>query len=204
MGATMKRVRLGAVAVAAVVGTVVVTSTATATTTKPGHTTAQQCTENVRTGQRKCFNTFAEAMNFAAQGRSATPPPVTKSSPKSDSLQADGSGTPANSGLPQATTSSQAATDVIIGTIFSSSRYGGATLTLWGPHPCEDGNGADFSFNLPDNWKNRITSVQPWGNCWIKLDSAPNLSGLLLGTYKENTIYVGDSANNLAQSLEFD
>lgn len=94
--------------------------------------------------------------------------------------------------------------DVIIGRFFDDQNYGGDSLTIWGPHPCKNGNGRDFNVRLSGAWVNRISSLQAWGNCWINLYSGPNFNGDHDGEYKSDTSYVGPLMDNRTQSIGFD
>lgn len=93
--------------------------------------------------------------------------------------------------------------DVIQGTFFDGADYSGNSLTVWGPALCEKDGVVNWQLDLGDDWKNKITSVQPWGNCWIWLYPEPNLTGDRDGPFKENNPNVGSFMDNRTQSIGF-
>ncbi|GAB3294786.1 hypothetical protein [Parasphingorhabdus pacifica] len=95
----------------------------------------------------------------------------------------------------------RAADDVIQATVFSDRDYGGDSLTVYGSGLCEKDGWVDYQLNLGDEWKDRVSSVQPWGKCWIWLYPEPDLGGDRDGPFKENTPYVGDLLNDRTQSI---
>ncbi|MEK8169097.1 hypothetical protein NKH77_02400 [Streptomyces sp. M19] len=80
-----------------------------------------------------------------------------------------------------------AADGVIQGTFFDDTGYGGSSLTVSGPELCKKDGWVNWQYDLDDDWKNRISSVQPWGNCAIWLYPEPNLGGDRDGPFDENT-----------------
>ncbi|MEU8828125.1 hypothetical protein [Streptomyces sp. NPDC048636] len=200
MTARARRGRIAVAAVAGVAGVFCTAGTAPAAVAETSHAAGRHCLANTDNGQLRCFATFAEVMEHATAGRAAAAPdPATaaRSAAFRTKVNADEEDLPA-----PATNRVVQPSDVVIGTFFTQKRYGGASLTLWGSHPCHDDD-EDFYWNLDTKWKNKISSVQPWGNCQIQLHPQPNLGGGVEGPYKENTIDVGASADNKAQSVSF-
>ncbi|MCA1186366.1 MULTISPECIES: hypothetical protein [unclassified Saccharopolyspora] len=91
--------------------------------------------------------------------------------------------------------------EVVQGTLFDEENYGGDSFTIYGSGLCEKDGWVDYQIDLPDDWKDRVTSVQPWGDCWIWLYPEPGLGGDRDGPFKENTAYVGDLMNDRTQSV---
>lgn len=91
--------------------------------------------------------------------------------------------------------------EVVQGTLFDEENYGGDSFTIYGAGMCEKDGKVEYQIDLPDDWKDRVTSVQPWANCWIWLYPEPNLGGDRDGPFKENTAYVGDLINDRTQSV---
>jgi hypothetical protein len=93
--------------------------------------------------------------------------------------------------------------DVIQGTFFDGADYTGDSLTVTGPDLCVKDGVINWQLDLGDDWKNKVSSVQPWGNCWIWLYPEPGLNGDRDGPFKENTGNVGSFMDNRAQSIGF-
>lgn len=93
--------------------------------------------------------------------------------------------------------------DVIQGTFFDDPQYGGSSLTVYGTAPCEKDGWVNYQYDLPDDWKNRISSVQPWANCWLWLYPEPNLGGDRDGPFEENAPDIGAFMNDRTQSIGF-
>ena len=91
--------------------------------------------------------------------------------------------------------------EVVQATLFDGENYGGDSFTIYGAGLCEKDGWVEYQLDLPDDWKNRVTSVQPWANCWIWLYPEPNLGGDRDGPFEENTGYVGDLMNDRTQSV---
>jgi len=132
----------------------------------------------------RCFATFRQAVTFAS-GRQITNAPQTAR----DAI--------ADSGFRKRLASTQTASgEVIAATAFDESNYRGSTLTMVAPHPCTKNGKLDWWYDLSaTGWTNRISSVQPWANCWIWLYPE---SGDRDGPFKTNTPDVGAYINNRA------
>ncbi|MDA2805187.1 hypothetical protein [Nocardiopsis suaedae] len=139
----------------------------------------EHCIANMDTGEQECFATLDAAISAAEEETEPSGP---------------------------TTLSAQAQNDVIQGTFFTERGYGGDSLTIWGEAPCVKDGWVDYEFNLTGDfagWANRISSAQPWADCWIWLYPEPDLGGSRDGPYKENTAYVGDFMNDRTDSIGF-
>ncbi|CAM05980.1 hypothetical protein A8924_7175 [Saccharopolyspora erythraea NRRL 2338] len=102
----------------------------------------------------------------------------------------------------QAVTAARARSgEVIQATLFDNRDYGGASFTVYGESLCKKDGVVNYQLDLPDDWKNRVSSVQPWGNCWIWLYPEPGLGGDRDGPFDENTPHVGDLMDDRTQSI---
>lgn len=183
----MRRNRLTGAALAVTTGLVCTVSTQSAGAdepTGPDEPTARHCVLNATTGKQACFDTFTEAMDRASDGNVTDAPATPRAAVNSSSLRAK-------------------AGDVIQGTFFSDPGFSGDTLTISGPSLCEKDGWVNWQYDLGDDWKNRISSVQPWGNCAIWLYPEPNLGGDRDGPFDENTSDVGQMMNDRTQSIGF-
>lgn len=101
----------------------------------------------------------------------------------------------------EVTQQARARGDVIQATLFTEPDYGGSSFTVYGSGLCEKDGVVNYQINLPDEWKNAVSSVQPWGGCWIWLYPEPDLGGERDGPFKENTADVGEFMNDRTQSV---
>lgn len=108
-----------------------------------------------------------------------------------------------STGTQRATAVEAAAGQVVQGTFFDGPDYTGNSLTITGPELCKKDGWVNWQFDLGDDWKNKISSVQPWGDCWVWLYPEPNLGGDRDGPFKENTGNVGSFMDNRTQSIGF-
>ncbi|MDT0473764.1 hypothetical protein ABZ682_15700 [Streptomyces griseoviridis] len=174
---TTRRTRVAVASGAGVLGFVFLASlmAGTADADTPGD--GSHCAYNVGSKEKECFGTQTEARAFATQ-----------------QIKDNAAG---------AQTGVQQPSDVVIGTLFEHWRYGGRSITLWGSHPCHSDGKADFYFNLPEEWKGRVSSVQGWAECDLVLHSRPYLEGAASAPLKELTPVIDGPFNDLAQSIEF-
>lgn len=149
---------------------------------------ARHCVLDASTGKQACFGTFTEAMDRATDGRVPDAPATPRAAAISSAFRAE---TEAEAG------------DVVQGTFFSDPGFAGDTLTISGPSLCEKDGWVNWQYDLGDDWKNRISSVQPWGNCAIWLYPEPNLGGDRDGPFDENTADIGQMMNDRTQSIGF-
>lgn len=92
---------------------------------------------------------------------------------------------------------------VIQGTVYDGVDYRGDSLTIYGAGLCEKDGVINYQLDLTDDWKNKISSVQPWGNCWLWLYPEPDLNGDRDGPFDENTPNIGSVMDNRTQSIGF-
>lgn len=143
------------------------------------------CVAGLADGGTRCFDTFAEAVEAATGGRVDDAPSSARAAAGDDAFRASLAG------------------EVIQGTFFEHGNYGGASLTIYGPQPCEKDGWVNWQYDLGDWWKDRISSVQPWANCWLWLYPQPNLGGDRDGPFKENTSDIGSFMNDRTESIGF-
>jgi hypothetical protein len=132
----------------------------------------------------QCFGTFREAITFVSGGQITDAPATVRDAA-------------ADQGFRERLASVRtAAGNVITATAFDGSNYGGDSLTMVGARPCVKNDRVDWWYDLgPLGWANRISSVQPWANCWIWLYPE---SGNREGPFKGNTPDVGNYIDNRA------
>jgi hypothetical protein len=188
------RTRLAGATVAFVTG-LLCTPWAQTATAAEGHS-PRHCVADARSGQQRCYGTFTEAVERATDGRVTDAPATPRAAARSGAFRAEVSGVTAKA-------DAGAAGDVIQGTFFDDKGFSGASLTLTGPAPCEKDGWVNYQFDLGDDWKNRVSSVQPWGNCAIWLYPEAGLGGDRDGPFDENTSDVGQMMNDRAQSIGF-
>ncbi|WP_019358953.1 MULTISPECIES: hypothetical protein [Streptomyces] len=155
----------------------------------------RHCTLDLNTGAERCFADFTAAVEHASGGRIDDAPASARAAAhdsgfraRARSLAADGE---------------RQADGVIQGTFFEDVDFGGDSLTITGASLCEKDGWVDYQYDLQDAWKNRISSVQPWGNCWLWLYPEPDLGGDRDGPFKENTADIGSFMNDRTQSIGF-
>ncbi|MEV8434890.1 hypothetical protein [Streptomyces chartreusis] len=91
----------------------------------------------------------------------------------------------------------------MIATIFEDWRYGGDSITLWGSRPCGKERETAFYYNLPEDWKGRVSAVQGWAECEVTLYSRPYLEGVASPRFPDLTPVLDGQWNDYAQSIEF-
>ena len=141
----------------------------------------RHCVLDSETGSQSCFADYQQVISYASHG--------TLSAASDRTLRAEAAAQPDG--------------DVVQGTFFDGPDYTGSSLTITGPELCKKDGWVNWQFDLGDDWKNKITSVQPWGNCWIWLYPEPNLSGDRDGPFKENNGNIGSYMDNRTQSIGF-
>ncbi|MFF8018596.1 hypothetical protein [Streptomyces sp. NPDC007929] len=137
----------------------------------------KHCAVNVGNEEEQCFGTAQEAKEYAEVRI------------KDDALGAQ--------------TGVEQPTDVVIGTLFKNRRYGGESITLWGSRPCGKERETGFYFNLPDDWKGKVSSVQGWAECEVTLYSQPYLGGVASPRFPDLTPALEEQWNDYAESIEF-
>lgn len=197
-----RRARTAAVVVLSLAGAAVATAPAQAASgtagegARAGSDGARHCILDLSSGEQNCFANFTRAVETATDGRITDAPASAGSAARDRGFRAE---------TKQLAASSQAALqgDVIQGTFFEHDGYAGASLTVYGTAPCEKDGWVDFQLDLADEWKNVISSVQPWANCWIWLYPETGLNGDRDGPFKENTADIGSFMNDRTQSIGF-
>ncbi|MFE6158102.1 hypothetical protein ACFQ7F_04190 [Streptomyces sp. NPDC056486] len=194
---TTHRSRLAGATLAVTTGVICTLSVQPAGADEP---VARHCVLDASTGEQRCFGTFDEAIDRATDGRVTDAPASPRAAVTSSAFRATMSKASASASAKEDTA---AAGDVVQGTFFSDPGYSGDTLTISGPSLCEKDGWVNWQHDLGDDWKNRISSVQPWGNCAIWLYPEPNLGGDRDGPFDENTADVGQMMNDRTQSIGF-
>ncbi|NEE38982.1 hypothetical protein G3M53_78010 [Streptomyces sp. SID7982] len=177
MGNRRRRTKRAVIAGAAVLGVVCTVSVALGTAGAAPDPNQSHCTVNVGNGEEKCFGTVEEAQAYA-------------------NVQIKG-----DAGAAQ--TSVEKPTDVVIGTVFEDWRFGGESITLWGSRPCGTERETGFYFNLPEEWKGRVSAVQGWAECNVVLHEGPYLQGEASPTFEGLTPVIDGPWNDRAESIEF-
>jgi hypothetical protein len=175
--------RAGAVALAVTAATGGATQATAAPALPPSG--ERHCAVGLGGGPVDCFDTFSEAVAAATDGRVQDAPASARAAARDDGFRASLAG------------------EVIQGTFFEHESYGGASLTIYGPEPCVKDGWVNWQYNLDEWWKDRITSVQPWANCWLWLYPEPDLGGDRDGPFKENTPDIGSFMNDRTESIGF-
>lgn len=145
----------------------------------------QHCIVGLNGDGRQCFGTFEAAVEAATDGRVDDAPASARAAAGDDAFRESLAG------------------EVIQGTFFEHDDYGGASLTVYGAAPCEKDGWVEYQLDLGDWWQDRISSVQPWANCWLWLYPEPDLGGSRDGPFKENTADIGSFMNDRTESIGF-
>jgi hypothetical protein len=94
--------------------------------------------------------------------------------------------------------------EVIQGTFFDNREYGGDSYTVVGAGLCDGSDGViNYQIDMPPEWRDRISSVQPWANCKIWLYPDLGLNGDRDGPFTQNTGWVGDFMDDRTDSIGF-
>ncbi|MFI8849091.1 hypothetical protein [Streptomyces sp. 891-h] len=155
----------------------------------------RHCTLDLTTRAEHCYASFTEAIENASGGRIDDAPASARAAAHDSRFRAQARSLAADG--------DERANGVIQGTFFDDADFGGDSLTITGEGLCEKDGWVDYQYDLEDAWKNRISSVQPWGNCWIWLYPEPGLGGDRDGPFKENTSDIGAFMNDRTQSIGF-
>ncbi|MFJ4920403.1 hypothetical protein [Streptomyces sp. NPDC088725] len=166
-----------------------------------GSTGTRHCVVDSRTGEQSCFATFPEAIEAASGGAVTDAPASSRSAAEGTSAADTGFRTEMKEFNSDARTLE--AGEVIQGTFFDETQFGGSSLTITGAAPCVKDGWIEYQYDFPDEWKNRVSSVQPWANCWIWLYPEPDLGGDRDGPFDENAPDIGSFMNDRAQSVGF-
>jgi hypothetical protein len=181
----VKRLALAVAAATAALTVPVATAAHAEPSQADSPSTARHCIADLAGGPVRCFDTFTEAVDVASNGRVDDAPSSARRAAGNGDFRASLKGS------------------VIQGTFFTDTNYGGSSLTVYGPEPCVKDGWVNWQYDLPDGWKDVISSVQPWADCWIWLYPEPNLGGDRDGPFKENTPDIGAFMNDRTESIGF-
>ena len=146
---------------------------AAAAAAKPA--TQQYCVYDASTTKSGCFATQEQAMLLASDGRTTDERNLMQTSGK-----------------------------IIVGRLFRDKNFSGGSYTVTATGLCNPADGyINFTINLPKDWRNVISSVEPYGNCKIWLYPELDLKGQRDGPFLNNTGYIGDFMNNRTKSVGF-
>ncbi|WP_256341830.1 hypothetical protein [Streptomyces sp. MW-W600-10] len=179
----------GTLITALVLATTAAIPSAEATPADATTSPVKHCVLDMGSGEQSCHRTFTGAIEAASGGEIADAPASASAAVGDGAFRAD--------------LRSLKADDVIQGTFFEDEQYRGSSLTIRGSGPCEKDGWVDYQYDLPDEWKNRISSVQPWAECWLWLYPEPGLGGDRDGPFKENSPAIGSVMNDRTQSIGF-
>jgi hypothetical protein len=149
------------------------------------------CALNPNSGEQACFDTFDEAMAFASGGAIEDAPANGAQAMRDQGFQA------------KVAAADEQPNNIIQGTVFSDTNFGGSSLTIYGPEMCKKDGWVNWQLDLSEDWKNTISSVGAWGECWIWLYPEPGLNGDRDGPFKQDTADIGEFMNDRAQSIGF-
>jgi len=211
MSAKARRRTPLAAAIAVVLGGIIAIPSAQAVSSsheKPNtgeKTRAEHCTLNAATGAKRCFDTYTAAIAHASGGKIDDAPASARAAAHDGRLHAEMRKLSAARSAAGARSEDVGTEGVIRGTIYEDKEFGGDSQTIYGPGLC-DGKDSDddTQLSLEEGWKNRVSSVQPWGGCTLWLYSEPDLKGDKDGPYKENTPDVGPQLEDRVQSVAFE
>ncbi|MFD4987955.1 hypothetical protein [Streptomyces sp. NPDC058374] len=158
--------------------------------------TVQHCVLDLDTRHQECFDTFTDAVSTASGGRITDAPAAAVTAAQSPELRRETVALAKDEAAVRAGS-------VIQGTFYDDTNYGGDSFTVYGEAPCEKNDQVDYEYTFEDAWQNRISSVQPWAECWIWLYPEPGLGGDRDGPFKENTPDIGSYMNDRTRSVGF-
>jgi hypothetical protein len=184
------------VAALAVLAAACATLPVQAASAAPAPAPAEHCVADLGSGAQKCFATFTRAVAAATGGRLTDAPASPRAAAGDDAFR------DASRALAR-TADARAEGEVIQGTFFTDPGFSGSSLTIYGAAPCKKDGWVNYQYDFGDDWKNVISSVQPWADCWLWLYPEPNLGGDRDGPFDENTPDVGSFMNDRAQSVGF-
>jgi hypothetical protein len=203
-----------AAAIAVVLGGIIAIPSAQAVSTphdKPSageKTHSRHCAVNAATRTEKCFDTYTEAIEQASGGRIDDAPASAREAVHDKGLHTEIRKLATAESLRSEGAATEGATTeggVIRGTIYEDKQFGGDSQTIYGPGLCDgEESDDDTQLSLEEGWKNRVSSLEPWGGCTMWLHSEPDLKGDKDGPYKENTPDVGAAMEDRAQSVGFE
>lgn len=156
----------------------------------------KHCTLDAKTGKTQCFDSLSKATGLPDSERLVDAASGGKAAAKNSEARA-GKEPVAAAGT------TQGEGNIVAATLFKDTKFGGGSLTVMNTALCESDDDVDFQIDLDEEWKNKISSVQPWGNCTLQLFSEPGLGGERDGPFGDLTPNIGDVMDNRAQSISF-
>ncbi|WP_314177421.1 hypothetical protein [Streptomyces winkii] len=198
---TRRRTRITVAAVVLLAGVIAVPVANGAVSGQEGGSDAKgqgnHCTLNAKTGETRCFKSLSKATGVPGSDRLLDAP----SGKKAEVSEARSGDKPvASSGV----TTQDEGGGIIGATVFEDTKYGGASLTITNTELCDgDADDVDFKIDLGDDWKDKISSIQPWGNCTLNLYSEAGQSGDRDGPFDELTPDIGDVMDDRTKSISF-
>jgi hypothetical protein len=197
---TKRRTRITVAAVALLAGVIAVPVANGAVSGEGAGSAAKgqgnHCTLDAKSGETQCFESLDEATGIEGSKRLLD---ASTGKAKATGETRSGEAPVASSGV-----STKDESNVIGATVFEDTKYGGATLTITNTALCDgDADDVDFKIDLADDWKDKISSIQPWGNCTLNLFSEPGQGGDRDGPFDELTPNVGNVMDNRTQSISF-
>lgn len=203
-----------AAAIAVVLGGIIAIPSAQAVSTSHGKPPAAEkargkhCTLDAGTGEKRCFDSYTEAIEQASGGRIDDAPASARKAAHDKGLRSEIrrlSAAQAKRAADGVGTADVHAQGVIRGTIYEDKQFGGDSQTIYGPGLCDgEDSDDDTQLSLEEGWKDRVSSVESWGGCKLWLYSEPDLKGDKDGPYDDNTPDVGAAMEDRAQSIGFE
>ncbi|MFC4493784.1 hypothetical protein ACFPA8_06510 [Streptomyces ovatisporus] len=152
------------------------------------------CTLDAESGETRCFESLTEATGVPGSEK------LVDASGKSAKSSAAG----ADAAPLASSDTTQGEGNVMAATLFADPQYGGGSLTVKNTELCDgDADDVDFEIDLAEEWRNKISAVQPWGNCTLNLYSETGLGGDRDGPFDELTPDIGDALDDRSQSISF-
>jgi hypothetical protein len=170
----MRKLRYGLAASVAVAAATLSPAPASAAAPGTPPDTEQHCTASLDTGAVNCFDSYADAL--APLERPA-------SGERTPNSARDG--------------------QVIVGTFYTETGYGGSTFTVYGGSPCVgDGKANWFMGSFPE-WAHGTRSLQTWADCGIYVYSEENYAGTKDGRFDGNVPDIGSLVGGNVKSATF-
>lgn len=159
--------------------------------------TPRHCVVYPDSTERRCFDTYRDAIAFASRGEITDAPPDAAVALRDqrflDKMTTLTTREPAG-GSEVSTLDDPPPSWVIGATVFAGTNYTGDSATLYVPRPCaKDGKYDRYYENL--NVSGDIESLQAWAGCWVWLHDSKDWNGDRMGPYKGQTPDLGDWKN---------
>jgi hypothetical protein len=155
----------------------------------------EHCVANPDGTERRCFDTYRDAIAFASNGKVTDVPMDTRAAMSDPRFLGEMETLTTQTPEEGAQASTLGDGYVIGATIFGDTNYGGNTLTVMISKPCAKDGKYDTGLGDLGFMAKEIESLQPWANCWVWLHDSSDWNGNRQGPYKEATSDVGDWKN---------